>query len=238
LVRNDWFLLTFIDNIIKKVEKTSFLYVILVSLREDKINSGDVVDQYLMVSSVVIFVENRLQSGFKYTELEKAVGFSLPHIRAVFAKLTGKSLSRYVLERRIANAAFEIAHSNNSILDIATKYCFSNPDSFTRAFRRITGYNPSDFRRQKRPVGRTVLGAGVFGVSVNPGDNFQNSTERIVYMNNNDNDCIRKAIEYITDNYQNSISLSDLAFETHYSPCHLGKFASRYVCACREFPAA
>ena len=94
-------------------------------------------DQFLLVMTIAVFVENRLQSGFDYAELEKATGFSLPHIRAVYAKLTGKSLSRYVLSRRIANAAFEIVHTEQNILDIATKYGFSNPDSFTRAFRRI-----------------------------------------------------------------------------------------------------
>jgi AraC-like DNA-binding protein len=143
-------------------------------------------DQYLMVSTVAVFVENRLQSGFEYAELEKATGFSLPHIRAVYTKLTGKSLSRYVLSRRIANAAFEIIHSEQNILDIATKYGFSNPDSFTRAFRRITGVNPNDFRKQRQPVGRAILSAGVFGVSVKPDNNYQNAMERIVSMNNNE----------------------------------------------------
>lgn len=143
-------------------------------------------DQYLIVSSVILFVESRLQCGFEYSELEKAVGFSLPYIRAVFAKLTGQSLSRYILSRRIANAAFEIVHSDKNILDIATQYGFSNPDSFTRAFRRITGCNPSEFRKQKRPVGRGILSGGVFGVSINPHNNFQNKQERIGYMSNNE----------------------------------------------------
>lgn len=141
-------------------------------------------DQYLMVSSVVIFVENRIQCGFEYSELEKAVGFSLSTIRAAFTKVTGKPLSRYVLSRRISNAAFEITHSNESILDIAPKYGFTNPDSFTRAFRRITGYNPCDFRKQRKSVDRVILCAGVFGVSVTPDQWFENNTERIVDMNN------------------------------------------------------
>lgn len=149
-------------------------------------NGCDVMDQYVMVSSVIIFVENRLQTGFEYAELEKAVGFSLSHIRSVFSKLTGKSLSRYVLSRRIAHAAFDISHSDKNILDIATKYGFSNPDSFTRAFKRITGFNPSDFRRQKRSVGRTVLTAGVFGVSINFNPVSQKEKEGIVKMNNHE----------------------------------------------------
>jgi AraC-like DNA-binding protein len=35
-----------------------------------------------------------------------------------------------------------------------------------------------------------------------------------------DEKAIKKAIEYITDNYQNRLSLFDIANETHYSPYH------------------
>ena len=123
-------------------------------------------DTSVFIWTVTIFVESRIQSGFNYAELQKATGFSLPHIRTVFAKQTGTSLSRYVLSRRVAHAAFEIVHSERNIFDIATTYGFANPDSFTRAFRRIAGVNPNDFRKQKRSVGRTLLAPGVFGVSI------------------------------------------------------------------------
>ena len=125
-------------------------------------------DHYITIWSAVIFVENRLQSGFDYAGLAKATGFSLPYVRAVFAKYTGKSLSRYITERKIANAAFEIVHSRQRLVDIASKYGFSSPDSFTRAFRRIAGVNPSTFRKQRRSVGRVLLCAGVYGVSITP----------------------------------------------------------------------
>lgn len=49
-------------------------------------------DHYLMIWTVAVFVESRLQSGFDYAALEKATGFSLPHIRAVYKKLTGQSI--------------------------------------------------------------------------------------------------------------------------------------------------
>ena len=139
-------------------------------------------DHYLIVSSIAVFVESRLQHGFDYSELEKAVGFSLPHIRAVYSRLTGRSLSRYILSRRIANAAFELVHSKSTILDIATKYGFSNPDTFTRAFRRVTGVNPNEFRKLKRPVGRSLLSTGVYGVSLKPVGYHQNESERVVDM--------------------------------------------------------
>ena len=140
-------------------------------------------DYGIFIWTVVIFVEGKIQSGFDYAELEKATGFSLPHIRAVFAKRTGKSLSRYVLSRRVANAAFEIVHSDQNILEIAVRYGFENPDSFTRAFRRVAGMNPNDFRKQKPAVGRKTLCAGVWGVSINQDfmeriDNLDNTNEQ------------------------------------------------------------
>jgi len=181
-------------NIIKKVEKQLLFHAILITLHEDKQMVVMWLDYgiFIFIWTVVIFVESRMGTGFDYAELEKATGFSLPHIRAVFAKQTGKSLSRYILSRRIANAAFEIVHSGQNILDIATKYGFSNPDSFTRAFRRIAGINPNDFRKRKISVGRKTLCAGVFGVSIKPIDNGikQNAMERIDSMNNNEQKCV------------------------------------------------
>ena len=122
-------------------------------------------DNFIVVGSVVVFVENRLISGFEYAELEKATGFSLSHIRSLFDKFTGKPLARYILNRRIAHAAFDIIHSEESILNISAKYGFNNPDTFTRAFNRITGYTPQNFRKQRCVVGRIKLCAGVYGVS-------------------------------------------------------------------------
>jgi AraC family transcriptional regulator len=44
-----------------------------------------------------------------------------------------------------------------------------------------------------------------------------------------DQECIAKAVEYITDNYRNKISLADLACETHYSPYHLLRLFKRHT---------
>lgn len=121
-------------------------------------------DYFVVICSVIIYVENRLKTDIQYTELEKETGFSIAHIRDIFVKKTEKSLSRYILERKISNAAFEISHTNESLLTIAEKYGFKNPDTFTRAFKRIVGITPSEFRKKKITVGRIKLCAGAYGV--------------------------------------------------------------------------
>ncbi len=122
-------------------------------------------DRFLVVNSVIIYVENRIQTDINYTELEKITGFSLAHIRDIFVSITGKSLSKYILERRICNIAFEIVHSNGeSLSSIASKYGVTNADTFTRAFKRVTGFTPSEFKKNSIPVERIKLCSGVYGV--------------------------------------------------------------------------
>ena len=121
-------------------------------------------DYITVICSVIIYVENRLKTDISYKELEKETGYSIAHIRDVFVKKVERPLSKYILERKISNVAFEISHTKETLLTIAEKYGFKNPDTFTRAFRRITGLTPSEFRKNKITIGRIKLCVGVYGV--------------------------------------------------------------------------
>jgi len=127
-------------------------------------------DNSLLINTVIVYVEKRIKSSIQYGEIERETGFSLAHVRDYFAQRTGRPLSRYILERKILNAAFEIAHTTESLLAIAEKYGFNNPDTFTRAFRRVTGMTPSEFRKRKITVGRIKLCGGVYGVGFTPNE--------------------------------------------------------------------
>jgi len=98
--------------------------------------------------------------------LAEAVGFSLSHLRTVFISHTGKTLVQYITERKVSWAAFDIIHSSDSIFTVAERYGFNNPDTFTRAFKRVTDLNPSEFRRKRPPLKHVKLCAGVFGFAV------------------------------------------------------------------------
>ena len=99
-------------------------------------------------------------------ELVRQTGFSLAHIRDVFRRCTGKSLARYMQERRIANAARELLDTDRTVLDIAMHYGFSGRTVFSRAFLRHTGYTPSQFRAEAPALARVRLCAGVYGTEL------------------------------------------------------------------------
>ena len=144
---------------------------------------------FTFIQAVISYVENRLKTHVDSSELEKITGFSLPHTRAVFAQTTGVSLAKYVLSRKIANAAFEIAHTPRNILDIALEYGFDNYDTFTRAFKRVTGSAPRNFRKESRGVGRIKLSAGTYGPGISGADSIPKEVLNMKTVKN-DNSCI------------------------------------------------
>lgn len=123
-------------------------------------------NHYILIWSVCTFVETRVQEEINLEELALQTGFSLPHVRDVFRKNTGKSLSRYIQERKIANAAQELLYTDKKIIDIAMEYGYSGRTVFSRIFRRHTGYTPSQLRACRPVLPRIRLCAGVFGAGL------------------------------------------------------------------------
>lgn len=120
-------------------------------------------DYFLFIWSLVTFIEQRVKTKIDYKELEVATGFSYRHIRGSYKKCTKQTLSRYILSRKIANAAFEIQCTQKTILEISSDYGFECYDTFTRAFKREVKMTPSDFRKSGLKVGRCLLAIGVYG---------------------------------------------------------------------------
>ena len=65
-----------------------------------------------------------------------------------FAMLCGFTISEYIRKRRLSLAGNEIAGSDIKIIDIAIKYGYDSPDSFTKAFTRFHGVTPTVARKK------------------------------------------------------------------------------------------
>ncbi|NLO47802.1 MAG: helix-turn-helix domain-containing protein [Clostridiales bacterium] len=140
-------------------------------------------DYYLMIASVCILIEKHLKSDLSYRDLENRIGFSYRHIREIFKEQTNMSLARYVLKRRIANAAFEMIHSDRALTDIAMDFGFEQYGSFIRAFKRETGFTPSSFRQNRCRVGRRILTIGIYAPAILT-DNVRSTKIDLTEVNN------------------------------------------------------
>ncbi len=167
-------------------------------------------EYYCLLQSAVSYIECRVRSEIDFGALSRSFGVSEPHFRAVFSSCMGVSPGRYALSRRVAHAAFEIAHTDRKLSDIALDYGFDSPDTFTRAFRRETGMTPSSFRMRRVPVGRVRLAAGAYGPGLRKAGNVPvvpSITEDIMAkarIERDDNGCVLygvQKVEYQSEEY-------------------------------------
>jgi YesN/AraC family two-component response regulator len=72
-------------------------------------------------------------------------GVSKNHLSFEFAHETGENISDFITRTRIQEAEKLILKTNLKIFEIAEKTGYQNVETFTRAFKRVTGKSPSHF---------------------------------------------------------------------------------------------
>lgn len=95
------------------------------------------------------YIEAHLTEEIDYSEAAKQAYSSVFHFQRMFGMLCGFSLGDYIRMRRLSLAAEELCRTNDKIIDIAAKYGYETPESFTRAFVRFHGITPTQARRGK-----------------------------------------------------------------------------------------
>lgn len=65
----------------------------------------------------------------------------------IFTALCGISLGEYIRNRRLSRAAEILANSDAKVVDVAFRFCYETPESFTRAFTRFHGITPMEAKR-------------------------------------------------------------------------------------------
>ena len=102
------------------------------------------------LEKIVEYIENNLTKDISIKKLSKYVGISEYYLQRSFQILTGYSIGEYIRNRRLYLAAYELKQSNNKIIDIAYKYGYETPESFTKAFSKFHGLTPSKVKKGGR----------------------------------------------------------------------------------------
>jgi AraC family transcriptional regulator len=103
-------------------------------------------DSLKKMNEALNYIEENLDNDIDFKEVAKLALCSEYHFQRMFSFLAGITLSEYIRRRRLTLAAFELNNSSVRIIDIAIKYGYSSPDSFTRAFQNLHGITPSEAR--------------------------------------------------------------------------------------------
>ena len=80
--------------------------------------------------------------------LSRNAGVSIAYLCRVFKDYTGKTVIRYLVERRVQAAIWKLREGDEKIISIALACGFNDLAYFNRVFKKIVGTTPSKYRHK------------------------------------------------------------------------------------------
>lgn len=104
------------------------------------------------VQKAIDSIEENLYDDIKLKDIAKKSHLSEFYFHRLFHKITGETVMGYVRKRRLSKAAYDLKNTELNILDIAVKYQFSCGESFARAFKKMYGITPYEYRKSNKTI--------------------------------------------------------------------------------------
>ncbi len=119
------------------------------------------------LQKAIDYIEENLTAEIDYEEVAKRAYSSNFHFQRVFGITCGFSLGEYIRRRRLTLAGNDLLDGNAKVIDIALKYGYETPESFSRAFYKFHGVMPSQVKkgRHLKSFSRLTLKIDLIGGS-------------------------------------------------------------------------
>lgn len=99
------------------------------------------------IGEAISYIEENITEELKIENIAKRVFVSPFYFQKGFVMLCGFTVGEYIRQRRRTLAGSELVSTDEKIVDIALKYGYDSPDSFTKAFTRFHGVTPTAVRK-------------------------------------------------------------------------------------------
>lgn len=98
------------------------------------------------MNGAIDYIEDHLEGHIDYEELARIAVCSVYQFQRMFSFVLGIPLSEYIRRRRLTLAAFDLQDKRKRVTDIALRYGYETPESFSRAFHTLHGLTPTAAR--------------------------------------------------------------------------------------------
>lgn len=99
------------------------------------------------IQKAVEYMEEHISEPINYEDVARQVYMSNYHFHRIFSMIVGMTANEYIRNRKLSMAGQEIIMSDVKVIDIAMKYGYESPESFTKAFSRFHGVTPNVAKR-------------------------------------------------------------------------------------------
>lgn len=98
------------------------------------------------------FIEKNLTEELDIEDIAAKAALSPFYYQRIFGALCGVTVGEYIRARRMTLAAQELNGKDVKVIDVAVKYSYDSPDSFSKAFQRFHGITPSQAKEPGAPL--------------------------------------------------------------------------------------
>ena len=141
---------TYINNIenIQNLNDLENYEAIMVEGFTDLVNSVKTNKYSRSILLAMNYIDAHLCDDIKINDIAKNSYLNPSYLSNLFHKETNKTISDWILERRIKEAAFSISNTNESFADIAFFYNFCSQSYFVKCFKKVMGVTPKEYRNK------------------------------------------------------------------------------------------
>lgn len=160
------------------------------------------------IQNALNYIEEHLIEEIDYDKVAEEAACSSFYFQRIFSILCGMTLGDYIRNRRLTLAGNELRAANSKVIDIALKYGYESPESFTRAFSKFHGITPSEAKKEDSKlksfsrlfVKITLSGGNIMDYKIIEKDAF---------------DVIEKVETHTVENSENTKSIPDFWTRSH-----------------------
>ena len=98
------------------------------------------------IRTAIDYMEKHLTDDIGAQDVADEVFLSPFFLQRGFSLMTGYGIGEYLRNRRLYQAALDLRGTDEKVIDIALRYCYETPESFTKAFARFHGATPTQVR--------------------------------------------------------------------------------------------
>lgn len=101
-----------------------------------------------LIQQAICYMEEHIYDDINYTDVAKSIHMSGYNFHRTFSFIAGMTANEYIRNRRLTLAAQELQTTDISVIDVAYKYGYESPESFSKAFSRFHGSTPRQAKQK------------------------------------------------------------------------------------------
>ncbi|HGH3390177.1 TPA: helix-turn-helix domain-containing protein [Citrobacter freundii] len=113
----------------------------------------------MTINAITKYIEDNIEiSNIDIDSLVSYTGYGRRYLQKIFKDTIGLPVGKYIQLRRVSRAAVFLRYTHLSLVSISTRLCYDSQQTFSREFKKNTGYTPLQYRKNKVWTFRHMIG--------------------------------------------------------------------------------